>query len=305
MTQRQNQPPTTTQRRRKMLVKLAITVVMCGMLYAAADWREVGAKLTTLDGTLLVAALLLFVPQTLVSAWRWRRLIAPWGRHSLSEATAHTLIASTWNLVVPSKLGDFSKAALVPLDDHRHRKQVAGCVGIEKGADLAALALATMVGLQFSLSLTVATIIAAILVVFIIHRVLQRRGIKPELVACIAATAVLWLLHLTQIHLFLRAAGVDTSFATSLSRVPAALIAGIVPAAFCGIGTRDAALVWLYADVASPATMAVVGLLTALRYVVPGAAGIPLLWLRRRTESPTRRDDRYANRPHSVQPAAS
>jgi hypothetical protein len=305
VTQRPGDPPTTNRRRRKMLVKLAITVLMCGMLYVAADWREVGAKLTTLDGTLLVAALLLFVPQTLVSAWRWRRLIAPWARLSLSDATAHTLIASTWNLIVPSKLGDFSKAALVPLDDPQHRKQVAGCVGVEKGADLAALALATMVGLQFSLPATTVTIVALIATAVVMHRVLQGRGIRLELTACLMGTAVLWLLHLTQIHLFLRAAGVESSFATSLSRVPAALIAGIVPAAFCGIGTRDAALVWLYADVAPPATMAVVGLLTALRYVVPGAAGIPLLWLRRRTESPARRDDRFANRPHSVQPAAS
>ena len=55
------------------------------------------------------------------------------------------------------------------------------------------------------------------------------------------------------------------------------LYAGLLPISFCGLGTRDAALVYLFADIAPASTMTVVGLLTGLRYVIPGAVGIPFV----------------------------
>lgn len=271
----------------KTVFKIVVTLALCGTLYVAADWRAVANQLASLDGGLLLAGLALFVPQTLVSAWRWMRLVAPWGRLTIAESTAHTLIGSAWNLIVPSKLGDFSKAALVPVEEASSRKRLAGCVALEKATDLVAIAIATILGMQFSL-LVAGAILAVLLVsLMVASRQLRSRGMPIDLTACAIGTTLLWMLHLSQIHLFLLAAGVDVSFTTTLARVPSALLAGIVPAAFCGIGTRDAALVWLFADVASPATMAVVGLLTALRYVVPGAAGIPILgmWRRNRPNS--------------------
>jgi uncharacterized membrane protein YbhN (UPF0104 family) len=296
----------TTQRHRlKTALKVGVTLALCGMLYVAADWRAVARQLAELDGRLLVAALALFVPQTIVSAWRWSRLIAPWGKLSLTNATAHTLIGSAWNLIVPSKLGDFSKAALVPLTEPAARKNLAVCVGVEKVADLAALALATLIGVQLDAPSAAVVLAVTLAVIYLLQRALQSRGLPLALVACTIGTGLLWSLHLTQIHLFLLSAGVNVSPAGSLARVPTALLAGILPAAFCGIGTRDAALVWLFADVAPPATMAAVGLLTALRYVVPGAAGIPLLWVRRRSAAANRRVDRFANRRRSAPAVAS
>ena len=91
------------------------------------------------------------------------------------------------------------------------------------------------------------------------------------------SSLLLWLLHLIQIDLFLRAAGVAVPWFCTLSRIPLAIFAGLLPISFCGVGTRDTALIWLFSDVAEPATMAAVGMLTALRYVAPGAVGIPLL----------------------------
>ncbi len=116
-------------------------------------------------------------------------------------------------------------------------------------------------------------------------------------------------MHLAQLHFFIRACGVDVTLATTLQRAPIALFAGLIPAAFCGIGTRDAALVWLFVDVAPAPTMAIVGMLTALRYLVPGAVGIPVLLSLRRSvrneidggvdavsERSAERSSRFANR---------
>lgn len=278
----------------RRLLQIGVSLVLCGVLVSLADWRAIGAQLVELDPGWLAAGLALFVPQTIVSAWRWKRMIADVAPLKLSDSLRHTLAASTLNLVVPSKLGDFSKAAFVPVTVDGGRKRLAKLVAVEKGSDLAVLLSAMLVA-------TCAGwlgVVGALVVVLAAWMALSR--------AFVSATLVLWTLHLTQIHCFLLSADVPTSWLTTAARVPAALLAGIVPAAFCGIGTRDAALVQLYADSAPAATMLVVGLLTSLRYVVPGAIGIPLLVsLRRRPTTPSSPIARSTSRRPLPRPVAT
>jgi hypothetical protein len=263
-------------------LKLALALALLAALYCAADWRAVGGALAALDPWLLAAALLLFVPQTLVSAWRWRALVGGLCPIELREALRQTLVASAWNLAAPSKLGDLSKAAMLPRLDHRQRAAAGALVALEKGADVAALTGLLACGAS-GLGLGGATIGLAVLAGgCALLRI--ARGVPASLAGRVPALTAwslgLWLLHLAQIDLFLKAAGVWVAPEVSLSRLPVAIFAGLLPIALWGVGPRDAALVWLFADVAPQATMAAVGLLTALRYLVPGAAGIALVAVR-------------------------
>ncbi|MCH7479571.1 MAG: ATP synthase subunit I, partial [SAR324 cluster bacterium] len=82
--------------------KLGLTaVVLLVALYTMADWRSVARTIAGLDPGYLAPALILFVPQTLVSAARWRFLATPVCRISLLEGTRQTLAASALNLVIP------------------------------------------------------------------------------------------------------------------------------------------------------------------------------------------------------------
>jgi uncharacterized membrane protein YbhN (UPF0104 family) len=258
-----------------------VTFAVCGALYYAADWRAVARTLGELDVRWFAAAMLLFVPQTIVSARRWGGLARPNVALSLGTAIRHTLAASTLNLVVPSKLGDFSKAAFIRTASVLQQARLARCVGYEKIADLAALLVLTLLCLRGSSVDAAAVLVAVGGLVFVIRRAWPGSG------EFLAATALLWTLHLAQVHCFVLAAGVEVPWTTTFARAPLALLAGVVPAAFCGIGTRDAALVWLFADVAPASAMAVVGLLTALRYLVPGLAGLPLWWRLQREAAAT------------------
>lgn len=276
------------------LGKLLVSVTLLAGLWFAADWSTVVDKLGQLEPGNLVVALLLFIPQTIVSAWRWQRLARGCCSITLAEATRQTLAASAWNLIVPSKLGDFSKAACLPLDKPLSRAKASGLVMLEKLADLGCLLSVLAWGLTGVMGgLLFATVALAVWV---------RRSTPPyveqrprwwgPVLGVVAATVCLWLLHLTQLHLFLLSSGVDASWSTTAARMPVALLAGLAPVALWGLGTRDATLVWLYSDVASASTMAVVGMLTALRYLVPGAVGIPCLLMGRRMKpSPTPLDD--------------
>lgn len=325
------------------MAKLVVAAALIAALVRAADWREVAGALERLERGWVAIGLLLFVPQTLVSAARWRALAAPLARLSLGAAVHQTLAASAMNLVLPAKLGDLSKAAMLPLESSS-RGAATVCAAVEKVLDVAVLLLLMGGGVVFTMlaagqssgrgreaveglyescgeaEATPAVLLLAACATVVVSGRRPRRwwidgglgkegqraaalrqvrwaggavyrvvGFVPgaigdeRLISCRAMTGAatlsvaLWLLHLAQIDCFLRAAGVEVAWCVVLARVPAALFAGLVPVAYCGIGPRDAALVALFADVASQGAMVAVGLLTSLRYLLPGAAGIPLL----------------------------
>ena len=276
---------------RARALKVCLALLFLAALYWHADWRLVASSLANLNPLWLAAAMLLFAPQTLVSAFRWRRLVSPLCEITLADAVRQTLVASTWNLVTPSKLGEFSKAAMLPLAQPLQRVRAAGLVAIEKLADVLALAALWGVGFAWDSMPSNRAILLGLLPVALVAAAASRLG---ERISAIGSTlrqsarnlrlphlaahsVLLWSLHLAQIDCFLKAAGVFVSWHVACARIPAAIFAGLLPVSFCGLGTRDTALVWLFSDVAAPAAMAVVGLLTATRYLVPGLMGIPLV----------------------------
>jgi glycosyltransferase 2 family protein len=266
----------------KFALKIAATTALCAALYVAADWRSVAQQLAAVDGRILAAALVLFVPQTLVAGWRWRRMVRPYASIGIIEASGQILGGSAANLILPSRLGDFSKAAMLRGIDTPTRKKIAGLVVVEKVCDVVVVMSAVLLGLlgKGAAIAVFALAVGACLATYVPDSSRMTPRLRSRLVL-IGGSVVLWTFHLAQLHLFILACGVDVPWTTSLERIPLALIAGLMPAAFCGIGARDAALVYLYADVAPTAAMAAAGALTALRYFIPGAAGIPFWWMSR------------------------
>ncbi len=288
---------------------------MLACLYQLLDWRLVSAALWQVDPWWLAAALWMFIPQTLVSAWRWRQIASVQQPLSLATALRHTLAASALNLVVPAKLGDLSKGAMLVAghpDGKRLKKSAGVLVLFEKGTDVAALLLLLAVGWcgltgtwHLAMILAVGALLGGIFwrrrTVLSVPKPIDARhsaiGAKPlgfrDLLLSTAGVGwmalVLWTLHLAQFHLFLQAAGAGTTWTSCLARVPTAIFAGLLPVSLCGIGPRDATLVWQFRDQAPAAAVAVVGLLSALRYLVPGTVGLwflPEMWRKPTEEAP-------------------
>jgi hypothetical protein len=257
-----------------LMLKVGLSAALLLALYTAADWSAVAQAVAGLHAAPLGVALALFVPQTAVSAWRWRLLGGRVVRLGYGTALRHTLQASAWNLVLPSKLGEVAKVAFLQAT-WQQRRRLGAAVLLERLSDVAALAVWWGAGWLGSRGLPAAGVAAAAVVgLGIAWRGWRRTA--PWL-ALAGSALLLWALHLWQVELFLRCAGVHVSPWVALQRLPAAIFAGLVPITLWGVGTRDAALVLLFADVASRATMTAVGMLTALRYLVPGAAGALLM----------------------------
>lgn len=90
----------------------------------------------------------------------------------------------------------------------------------------------------------------------------------------------LWLLHLTQIWLFVRAVGGQVPFVPCLALSSLTILCALFPFAFAGLGVRDAAFVVLFSSLTSwlsPEQAATVGLLSMTRVFLPALAALPIV----------------------------
>lgn len=94
--------------------------------------------------------------------------------------------------------------------------------------------------------------------------------------ALVAGTSVfIWFLHLLQIWLFILAIRESCPFVANLALSPLAILAGLLPLTFAGVGTRDAALILFYAPYFSAPQGAALGILCTARYLLPALGGMP------------------------------
>jgi len=99
---------------------------------------------------------------------------------------------------------------------------------------------------------------------------------SPTRLAKVAFTSVfIWFLHLLQIWMFILALRAWAPFLANLALSPLAILAGLLPLTFAGIGTRDAALVLFYAPYFDAPIAAALGLLCTARYILPALGGLP------------------------------
>lgn len=309
----------------KRAVPAAVSAAVLTALYWHLDWREFAGAVAALQWGWLTAAVLLAVPATLLTAWRFT-LLVPEGAVSLGESLKLTLAASVLNLALPSKIGDLTKAWFASRRGYMTAGGALGIVLFEKVADLMALLALCLAGsltagrsapawayaaLGVSLATGFAVIASRRLSSAAFARLpaafgclveawgsLQRRLARDRRFALfvVGLSLTVWLLHLVQIWFFARALAASPPLTTTLALASLAILAGLIPVTLAGIGTRDAALVYLFRDYLTPEGGAALGLMCTLRYLVPAAAGIaflgemaaPLQWAPPEADAPSR-----------------
>ncbi|MHC0055649.1 lysylphosphatidylglycerol synthase transmembrane domain-containing protein [Actibacterium sp. D379-3] len=292
----------------KKLLSLAISLTVLALLWFQLDFDRIWTALGRTDPILLVASLVLLLALILASVGRlWALGWAGGFTLSLREATEATFAANALNMFLPGKMGDVLKAGLMAEND-AERLPGAIVLGIwEKLSELTLLfVLATIAfaiaggGIQNALW-TGAAGGAGLLLLFwdrpvasLLQRVRPLRSLgaawsgglgflrrRPAATLGILGWSMaIWFGHLIQVLMMVAALGVtgDTPFwAAVAARVPVAILAGLVPLTFAGVGTRDVALVVLLGPLIGTEEAAALGILFWLRYLVPGILGVPLL----------------------------
>jgi uncharacterized protein (TIRG00374 family) len=298
----------------KKLIGLLVSLALLAVIWWQVDLRAIGAAMAAADPVWLGIGLATLIPLTLVSAMRFTMLSrSPIG---LWSATRLILGASTLNLVLPSKMGDLAKGVVLTRKYGFETKLAVALLVMERMLDMAALlfwgVLAMLwVGRDEPLMLLAAAGTGMLLILMIIllmpvriaarlialaGRMLPGKAGRwvggfagewqgavtwfwsaPRRVAGVALVSLaVWAGHLAQFWLFAQALG-TVPFLDNMAFATLAILAGLLPFTMAGIGTRDAAILFLYAPYLAPAQAAVLGVLATVRYLIPAIAGLPFM----------------------------
>jgi uncharacterized protein (TIRG00374 family) len=293
----------------RKLVTLAISLLILAAIYYKIDIVRLGAVLANADLGYLFLSLAMVVPLTGLTAWRLQILAPERAQIGLAEATRLILVASVLNMILPSKMGDIAKAWFMRSKNVRGSLTLS-LVIFEKTADMLSLLFWCALGLLFYprkdaifWTLTAAVItgfIFGILLlasrsladfVFSLGKIEKSQALsagwkemqnffwsdRQRLFAVSTMSIFIWFLHLLQIWLFIFALRASAPFVANLGLAPLAILAGLLPFTFAGIGTRDAALIVLYQPYFAAPVAAALGILSTARYLIPALAGLPFL----------------------------
>lgn len=285
------------------------------ILLALYFWLDPGAILAAArkaDPLWLTLGLLLCAPLVALSAWRFAILVER--DIGMAEAVRLTLGASTLNLFLPSKLGDLAKAGALRGRHAIPASLAVAIVVLEKLLDLGGLLvwgaaalivvaperpalLLLLLPVGALLALLTATLLPGTGIVRLAPRIGPRRmreaavrfssgwdevlayfwGTPGLALRTVALSLLLWALHLMQFWVFARALGGDIPVVHNAAYATLAILAGLLPFTFAGVGTRDAVIVLLYGPLMGEANAAILGLLATMRYVLPALAGVPFV----------------------------
>jgi glycosyltransferase 2 family protein len=302
--------------RAKQLLSLAVSLLLLAALYWSLDLRGLGRVFAQAHPGLLAVSILAIFPIKLLQAWRLKRLVPRPAGFPYRFALRLIFLADVMNLILPSKTGDLAKSWFMKGRGELSGSLALSLVVVEKACDVLALLAWCAVGLLWLpgksqpmqlltwgvLGALAAGLLAlgsrgfAHLLFSSMRALLPKRfedraarlaaawqevrehfRTQPRRAAEIAALSLLlWWVQFQQVWLFILAVRAWTPSLVNLALAPLAILAGLVPLTFAGLGTRDAALIALYRPWLAAPAAAAVGLLTTTRYVVPALAGLPL-----------------------------
>jgi uncharacterized protein (TIRG00374 family) len=296
------------------VIGICISLAILAVIFLKIDINEFIHNFKNLNLLYFAISLIFFIPQTYVSAKRWQWILAPQCVISLWKSATLILASSTLNIILPSKVGDFAKALFLKRSDGLELSKGFSLTFIEKILDVAGLCVVLLASAIFvpndngivRLSLGFSFFIIILTIVLFSYdtrrlklnwlaskigvekrlsaffedwqeSVSTQRRDKRRFLAIICVSLLLWFLHIGQVYLFFLSLNSAVSPMVVFTYVPISIFVGLIPISFGGIGTRDAALIYLFSPYESPSVMAGIGILCSFRYFVPALFGLPFI----------------------------
>lgn len=301
----------------KRLISLMVSLGILALIYWKIDFDGLIQVFQNCHLLWMVVSLGMVIPITAASAWRLQVLSPPQVKLTVAEANRLILAASSLNMVLPSKMGDIAKAYFMRDRGGISGSLAVSLVVFEKACDMLSLLLwcafglilyepknelfLVMTGVIFTGLIAGSLLLASPWVAAIAFRGAQRVAPgktrskledmhqsweamhryawrdRDRLFTVTGLSVGIWLLHLLQIWFFILALNAWVPFWVNLALSPLAILAGLLPLTFAGVGTRDAALIAFYAPFFNAQIGAALGLLCTSRYLIPAMAGLPFL----------------------------
>ena len=301
----------------KKLISIAVSLVILFIIYWKIDFPKLIEVFQNSDRLWMVISLGMVVPLTMLTSWRLQQLTPSRTRLGFGEANRLILTASVLNMVLPSKMGDIVKAYFIKERGHLDGSLSLSLVVFEKACDMLSLLLWCAFGLtlyphkDLLFWVMTASVISGLIIGLLLIASREFANLLFQLLGRIApkkirlkiaklryswsemhkyfwkdkrhllkitlTSIIIWFGHLLQIWFFTLALKAWVPFLAHLALAPLAILAGLLPLTFAGVGTRDAALIAFYQPYLNAPTAAALGLLCTSRYLLPALGGIPFL----------------------------
>ena len=156
----------------KKALSALVTVAIFVVILLNIDIQQLGYYFLRMNVVYFLAGLSLFIPVSILTGSRWKFLIRKECRIGLWESVGHLLACGSFNVVTPSKLGDFARVYFLKRQKRMTIKKGASAVIFEKSTDLLSICLFTVAGVFFiglgELTATVLGISLAVIAVIIL-----------------------------------------------------------------------------------------------------------------------------------------
>lgn len=301
----------------KKLISLLISIGILLLVYMKIDSGKIIPLLKQSQEFWLLFGFFMFIPTTLLTAFRLKVLAQSHITLSLVETIKLVLAASSLNMVLPSKMGDIAKGYFIAKKSNTDMSKTLSLVVYEKVCDMLSLLFLCVIGIVFFRAYNWFIFFVAMLVfcgfffgmvmigsnrfytfffktclrfspAFLSAKIESFYLSWQDMCDCLSSnrelktkvaliSLLIWLLHLLQIWFFIRMLNAFVPLLTHMMLTPISIFTGLLPFSFAGVGIRDAALIYFFDGYLPASTAAALGILCTLRYIIPAAFGLPFL----------------------------
>ncbi|MCS6861927.1 MAG: flippase-like domain-containing protein [Abditibacteriales bacterium] len=251
---------------------ISISAAILALLLWSVDWRQMASGLRHANWWLLLLGCGIVQLGALLRAWRWQLIANKDAKcATFADACVVTYVGSALNILLPASLGDVARAYYGYQRTGRRETMLASSL-MDKGLALwAAMGMglipAALNGLWHWFGVELGMLLALSAVLFfprvvpwsIIARCLRCVRVTlrsqeltagcclplPLIVATVGLSVAAWLTNYVQLALTLRALGEPVPFAFVMVAAPLITVAKLTPFTLDGLGTQEAAFVYL------------------------------------------------------------
>lgn len=294
------------------IIAIIVSCLVLAALYNKVDMSRLSEVFSRANLFYAYVILFSFVLIYVLGAYRWKLIVGVEYPLGFREALNMMIAAAPLNIIVPSKMGSFSKAYFITRNGYVHTKPALSMVIYEKLSDMAVMSLifvsAAIMYCRFNLLITTAFLaaLAALFLYLVMHiinipriSIVSRLGqgritgkiyrmaemiygfssnpaLSQKLLLRINALSLaLWFVHTAQVVLFFKLLRLNVPVLTIIVYMLCAIVVGSLPVSLAGIGIRDISIVYLFRGMLTYNEALAVGVLGTLRNVLPALAGLP------------------------------
>ena len=293
-------------------IRLLVLIVLIFFIYTNIDVNNFIDSISKINFKYFTYGMIYFLIYPWFGIERWKRMVANSYPIRFSQAAKIYFYGEGLNLMLPSKVGDISKAFFLKKFQVCPLPYANGTVIYEKLLDVISIVIIfsfiRFVGKQNitaydqHIFIFIAMFCVSAFILFNLHYFKNKlfkflparfnviseplidffdyfQNLKENFFSVIKFlifSIIFWLGHFFQIYLFVISANIDISYIQILFYMPLVIVISHIPITIAGYGSREVSLLFFLNDFSSSENIVLASLLISLRFLVPGIIGLLL-----------------------------